>query len=117
MSAGIYLDKGKLERLLSYLNERREIDDKIRELLTEGVTSEPTPYLKIPDEGWVSYSTKKAAEPDEDAWRFATTRDGDIIEAAKSLAEAIDKAGKVERDGFIYTRSKNGKFLQRRRKK
>jgi hypothetical protein len=46
------------------------------------------------------------------AWAFATNKDGSPIEEYKGLVERL-KLSPLERDGYRYSISKDGKFLQR----
>jgi hypothetical protein len=46
------------------------------------------------------------------AWAFATNKDGSPIEEYKLLIERL-KLSPLERDGYRYSLSKDGKFLQR----
>ncbi|MGI0080496.1 MAG: hypothetical protein ACRECH_12840 [Nitrososphaerales archaeon] len=51
---------------------------------------------------------------DSFAWSFATERDGSPIEEIHSFVETLKK-GSIEENGFRYSLSKDGKFLQRTR--
>jgi hypothetical protein len=46
------------------------------------------------------------------AWAFATNKDGSPIEEYKSFVERL-KLSPLEKDGYRYSLSKDGKFLQR----
>jgi hypothetical protein len=46
------------------------------------------------------------------AWTFATNKDGSAIEEYKAFIERL-KLSPLERDGYRYSLSKDGKFLQR----
>jgi hypothetical protein len=46
------------------------------------------------------------------AWAFATRKDGSPIEEYQSFVERL-KLSPLERDGYRYSLSKDGKFLQR----
>jgi hypothetical protein len=46
------------------------------------------------------------------AWAFATRKDGSPIEEYRSFVERL-KLSPLERDGYRYSISKDGKFLQR----
>jgi hypothetical protein len=46
------------------------------------------------------------------AWAFATRKDGSPIEEYRSFVERL-KLSPLERDGYRYSLSKDGKFLQR----
>jgi hypothetical protein len=46
------------------------------------------------------------------AWAFATNKDGSAIEEYKAFIERL-KLSPLERDGYRYSISKDGKFLQR----
>lgn len=51
-------------------------------------------------------------------WTFNTTREGAQVNETDELAKAIQAAnGKLAIGGFVYTMSKDGKFIQRRRQK
>lgn len=78
---------------------------------------EPETDVEIPTEGWTSYETKKEAGPYGDSWRFASDQDGNVHPEVEALVDRIYESGKVERGSFTYMLSKDGKFLQRRKKK
>jgi hypothetical protein len=46
------------------------------------------------------------------AWAFASNKDGSPIEEYKSFVERL-KLSPLEKDGYRYSLSKDGKFLQR----
>jgi hypothetical protein len=46
------------------------------------------------------------------AWAFATNKDGSAIEEYKAFIERL-KLSPLDRDGYRYSLSKDGKFLQR----
>lgn len=52
-------------------------------------------------------------------WAFATTREGEVIADASKLVTALKQSEKrkLSADGYDYSLSKDGKFIQRRKRK
>lgn len=128
MSASVFLNSKHIEELLELLDKKDEIDRQIRSILAGAVYQEPKPAstsrpaipetgIEIPPKGWTSYKTKAEAGPNEDSWRFASDRDGNVYPEVGALVDRIYESGKLERGSFTYTLSKDSKFLQRRKMK
>lgn len=115
------------EEALRLLDNLRKNVDEFGSFFSASFVVEGSPHLPpsdgaevvvtIPQEGWTSYETKEEAEPYVDGWRFTSDRDGNIYPEVEALINRIYESEKVERGSFIYTLSKDGKFLQRRRDK
>lgn len=121
----LVLDPDEALRLLDKL--RKDLDELGRFIGAGVVTKPPSEVPRqeaetevgaaIPQGGWTSYRTKAEAVPDEDGWRFASDRDGNVHPEIEALVDRIYESGKLEWGSFTYMLSKDGKFLQRRKKK
>jgi hypothetical protein len=91
-------------RLAFVLGRKKDKFAELRTVLNTGKAITPT--VEIP----ASIPWKE--QTSGFAWAFATRKDGSPIEEYRSFVERL-KLSPLERDGYRYSISKDGKFLQR----
>ena len=113
-------DEG-LESLLSYLDELKETENKIRELLTEGFSSKLPNSVNI-DVSQIQFYTKNkdpAGANTQWVWCFSKNQDGTYKSESKELVEYLERYGDSLKVGdFEFSLGGDkGQFLNRRKVK
>ena len=77
------------------------------------ISSKPTTESKSKPKFKIPESVRWHEQNHGFSWDFVKNQDGTILEETRALVELLEKGGPLTEDGFRYSLSKDGRFLNR----